>query len=382
MRSIHLTGFGLHTTLGRGVDANIDALERAPRSPHEVPVQFANEQRSIPYYVLADAPLQDLEARFESALHDVIAESLQRAGLTAAQRRSMGFFLGSSCGEMPVLETQFRRDLALSSDALPMLQTSSLGNLANRLRAPFGIEGPDYSFYTACTASANALLAAATMLRMGRLEHAIVVGVEMFNAVTALGFSGLQLITRDVMRPFDRRRSGLVPGEGCAAVVISTVPEASQWTLAGGANLCDTHSISATNPDGSAVAAVIQQALCASDTNVGSIAALKAHGTASLLNDEAEAAGLKRVFVQTPTICALKPYIGHTFGACGIVELALFCGAVGRGVLPATPDICAGDSDLNVVLNQTRSKQAPGKFMLNYFGFGGSNTSLVVANDA
>ena len=171
----------------------------------------------------------------------------------------MGFFLGSSCGEMPVLETQYRRDLQLSHDALPMVQTSSLGNLANRLRAPFGIQGPDYSFYTACTASANALLAAAKHgASRASSQHAIVVGVEMFNAVTALGFSGLQLITRDVMRPFDRRRSGLVPGEGCAAVVISAAAERyGDWTLAGGANLCDTHSISATNPDGSAIAEVI-----------------------------------------------------------------------------------------------------------------------------
>ena len=381
-RDIHLPGFGLHTTLGRGLAANVDALAEAPRAPHEVPVEFGNERSSIPYYLLADAPLVDLEARFESALHDVIAEALEQAELTAGERRTMGFFLGSSCGEMPVLETQYRRDLAFSNDALPMVQTSSLGNLANRLRTPFGIRGPDYSFYTACTASANALLAAANMLRLGKIEHAIVVGVEMFNAVTALGFSGLQLITRDVMRPFDRRRSGLVPGEGCAAIVISNKVHRSRWRLAGGANLCDTHSISATNPNGSAIADVIQQALRASDATLGDIAALKTHGTASLLNDEGEAAGLRRVFERTPTLCALKPYIGHTFGACGVVELALFAGSLDRGVLPATPGICASDSDLDVVLNQERREQPPGKFMLNYFGFGGSNTSLIVANDA
>lgn len=382
MTRIHFNGFGLHTTLGRGLAANIDALARPPRPPQEVPVEFGNERRSIPYYLLADAPLVDLEARFESALHDVIADALEQSGLDATARRSMGFFLGSSCGEMPVLETQYRRDLSFSTDALPMLQTSSLGNLANRLRAPFGIRGPDYSFYTACTASANALLAAANMVRQGKIEHAIVVGVEMFNAVTALGFSGLQLITREVMRPFDRRRSGLVPGEGCAAVVISAEPNTSGWTLVGGANLCDTHSISATNPDGSAISDVIRQAARASGVDIGSIAALKAHGTASLLNDEAEVAGLRRVFERIPTLCALKPYIGHTYGACGIVELALFCGSVSRRLLPATPDICAGDSDLNVVLNQVRSEQPAGRFMLNYFGFGGSNTSLIVTNAA
>lgn len=381
MSPVHLTSFGLHTSLGRGLAANLAALATEPRAPREVAVRVGAEDRAVPYYLLADAPLEDVEARFESALHDVIDEALQAARLSDAQRRAMGFFLGSSCGEMPVLETQYRRDLQLSRDALPMLQTSSLGNLANRLRAPFGINGPDYSFYTACTASANALLAAASMVRSGRLQHAIVVGVEMFNAVTALGFSGLQLITRDIMRPFDRRRGGLVPGEGCAAVVVSQAPGDAAWTFVGGANGCDTHSISATNPNGAAIADVVTQALRASQIDATQIAALKMHGTASLLNDEGEAAGVRRVFERAPPLCALKPFIGHTFGACGIVELALFCGTVQQGVLPATPGICAGDSDLNVVLNQTRKPQAPGRFMLNFFGFGGSNTSLVVAND-
>lgn len=381
MPSIHLASFGLHTTLGRGIDANVAALERPPQPPREVSVPLGNDARSIPYYTLADAPLDDIEARFEQALHGVIVEAIERAGLSQTERREMGLFLGSSCGDMPLLETQYRRDLESSSEALPMTKTSSLGNLANRLRAAFGIQGPDYSYYTACTASANALLAAAAMVQAGRLRHALVVGVEMFNAVTALGFSGLQLITRDVMRPFDRRRSGLVPGEACAAVVIGTEARDSNWTLLGGANLCDTHSISATNPDGSAIAAVIQQALERSEVEAGEIAALKMHGTASLLNDEAEAAGLRRVFHQAPAVCALKPYIGHTFGACGVTELALLCSCVERRLLPGTPGIAAGDSDLDVVLNQALRVQPPGKFMLNYFGFGGSNTSLIVAND-
>jgi 3-oxoacyl-[acyl-carrier-protein] synthase I len=382
MTGIHLNGFGLHTTLGRGFDANINALAGELRAPREVAVQFGNEERGVPYYLLADAPLEDFEARFEDVVHGVIAEALDTSGLTRSERRSMGIFVGSSCGEMPVLEAQYRHNLSLSNDALPMLQTSSLGNLANRLREPFGIQGPDYSFYTACTASANALLAAAKMVRAGKLEHAVVVGVETFNAFTALGFSGLQLITHDIMRPFDSRRAGLVPGEGCAAVVISAAPNGHEWTLAGGAQLCDTHSISATNPDGSAIAEVIHQATGASGVPIEEIAALKMHGTASLLNDEAEAAALRLVFSDAPALCALKPFIGHTYGACGIVELALFCGFVGQGRLPATPGVCAQESDLHVVLNQVTGPQAPGKFMLNYFGFGGSNTSLILANDA
>jgi 3-oxoacyl-[acyl-carrier-protein] synthase I len=380
MIDVYISGMGLHTTLGRGLGDNLIALERAPTPPQEHPVEFGNERRLLPYYLLADAPLENIERRFDTVIDGVIDEALAQAQLTPSARRSLALFVGSSCGDMPILEAEYRRDLLTSRSALPMATSSSLGNLATRIRSRFGLRGPDFSFYTACTASANASLYAANMIRGGHIRHALVIGVEIFNAITALGFSGLQLLTRDVMRPFDRRRSGLAPGEACAAILLSSEQRESPWRIDGGANLCDTHSISATNPDGSAVAAVIRQALNSSAQSVGDIAAIKMHGTASLLNDEAESAGVRTMFEMMPTLCALKPYLGHTFGACGAAELALFCGCVGRGFLPGTPEICAADSDLRITLNQHLRSQAPGNFVLNYFGFGGSNTSLIVSN--
>lgn len=378
---MHLNGFGLHTTLGKGIDANVDALMRAPLPPQAVLIRYGGQEKEVPYYLLADAA-DEPEVRFDRALRGVIDEALERAGLTQWERRSMGLFIGSSCGEIPIIETQYRYNLAAADDSIPQLQTSGLGNLANRLREEFGIRGPDFSFYTACTASANALLAAVSMVRAGSLQHALVVTIEASNTITALGFSGLQLVAHDVMRPFDRQRAGLVPGEGAAAVVVSASPGEGRWEVLGGAQLCDTHSISATNPDGSKIVEVIERCGRSCGISLAEIDALKLHGTASLLNDEAEAAAVKAAFDEAPSLCALKPFIGHTYGACGLIELALFCGSVERGRLPATPGICAGDSDLDIVLNQRADPQPPGKFMLNYCGFGGSNTSMIVCNDA
>jgi len=380
MSDVFISGAGLHTTLGRGLGANIAALDRAPIPPQLHAIEVAGNEHALPYYLLADAPLANVEQRFYDAIDAVIDDALTQSRLTPAERHATALFMGSSCGEMPVLEAEYRRDLQASRDALAMAGTSSLGNLATRIRKRFALQGPDYSFYTACTASANATAYAASMLRAGRIRHAVVVGVEIFNAVTALGFSGLQLLTRDVMRPFDKRRAGLVPGEAIAAIVLTGEPHRGGWRILGGANLCDTHSISATNPDGSAIAAVVRQALAASGTTLDAIAAIKMHGTASLLNDEAESAGVRSLFATLPPLCALKPYLGHTFGACGLAELALFCGRISRGALPASPGICADDSDLKITLNQAPRAQSPGHFMLNYFGFGGSNTSLIISN--
>ncbi len=182
------------------------------------------------------------------------------------------------------------------------------------------------------------------------------------------------------MKPFDRGRDGLVLGEACGALVLGPARGPGSFRLIGGANLCDAHSMSAANPDGSTVAAVMTEAIASAGLQLRDIDAIKAHGTASLLNDEAESAGLLRVFPQLPPVCALKPFIGHTLGACGLVELILMYQAIEQGVLPGTPGIGADPGVLGIALTQASVPVRPGNFLLNYFGFGGSNTSLVIAN--
>jgi 3-oxoacyl-[acyl-carrier-protein] synthase-1 len=145
-------------------------------------------------------------------------------------------------------------------------------------------------------------------------------------------------------------------------------------------NVCDTYGMSAANPDGSTVASVIEQALQRAQLTPVEIAAIKTHGTASMLNDEAEAIGMCRVFEHMPPLTALKPFLGHTLGACGLNELLLFCGAAEQGFLIATPGIGIGDDKLGVSLNQQTCALPCGHYMLNYFGFGGNNTSLIIAN--
>jgi 3-oxoacyl-(acyl-carrier-protein) synthase len=220
------------------------------------------------------------------------------------------------------------------------------------------------------------------LIRRGEIEHALVLGVELCNAVTALGFSSLQLLNNETMRPFDRRQAGLVLGEACAAVVLSRRSGAAMFSVLGGANLCDTFSPSSANPDGSTITQVIERALQSANVAAQEVGALKVHGTANRANDEAEAAGMQKVFATLPPLCALKPRIGHTLGACGLAELLLMCGAVRDGFLPATAGIGADAQELGVSLLQETTAYSGGPVMLNYFGFGGSNTSLLISAGA
>lgn len=368
-------GAGLATSLGTGVVENLAGLREPPGPPQTLERQVDGRTEAIPYKRLRGfAPGEP--RRLDRAIAAVVDEALRDAGLTGSQQRRMALCVGSSSFDISVSESLYREELARGPGALP-LRSSSFGNLAEAVRAKFGFEGEDFTFNTACTASANALWYAARLIRAGEVDHALVLGVELLNDITALGFLGLGLLSRSTMRPFDARRDGIVLGEASAALVLGR-GDSGVFHWKGGANLCDTASMVAATTDGSTVAAVMRQTLADAELPPSAIAAVKAHGTASPGNDDAEAAGLVRTFNPMPPVCALKPFIGHTLGASGLAELILFYRALERGFLVSTPDIGDSPGLAGVVLNQRELPIREGAFLLNSFGFGGNNASLVI----
>ena len=370
-------GSGNATHRGIGVAENLAGLHEPPRPPQRLSRRVEDRIESIPYKPLYGFPFESAKTRLDDVIDTVIEEALHEARLRPAEQARMALCVGSSSFDISVSESLYRKELAAGGDVLP-LRSSSFGNLAEAVRERFGLRGEDYTFNTACTASANGAWYAARLIQTGAIDHALVLGIELINDLTALGFFGLGLLSRSTMRPFDPGRDGLVLGEACSALVLGC-GDPERFHFRGGANLCDTQSMVAANTDGSTVAAVIEQALADAQLSASAIAAVKTHGTATPSNDEAEAAGMLRAFPTLPPICAVKPFIGHTLGACGLTELILFYRAVEQGFLIANPGIGADPAVLGVVLNQTERPMTGGHFMLNSFGFGGNNTSLVVS---
>lgn len=374
-------GVGIHSSLGKEINANIAGLKAPPTPPYLLPNTVTHEDINTPYKLLAQAPLENIAERSYKAVLDVIEQAFTDAELTSEQRQHVGLFIGSSSFDIPITEALYQQDLRLNDNALS-LQDPSLANFAEHLIQALDLHGEDYSFSTACTSSANALIAASSHIEAGLIDYALVVGIELHNNITALGFHSLNLLTSSVMKPFDEQRDGMVLGESVSALVLGAPKNNNKpfFYLRGSASLSDTSSITATNPDGSMIYKVISDALANAKLNPSDIHAIKIHGTASLQNDEAEAAGMHQAFTELPKLCAVKPYIGHCLGSCGLTELVLFYRAAEAGFLIATPGIGAESGKLRVQLNQQFTSVPAGNFMLNYFGFGGNNTSLIISN--
>ena len=380
-----VTGKALTCSLGDSLGGIVEAVRQGRVKAEQLPFALAGLPYTRPYYLIRRNEKDRLENRSEAYFYEVLFSTVSRvladAGVNDAEIRDMPLFFGSTSMDIPVFEDNHRRQPSSVSELF--LQTSNgYGKIAGAVTDRFRMEGSTYSFITACTSSANALLYAASMIEEGRIERALVVGYDLYNHLGFYGFEGLKAIASSEYRPFDRARDGLILGEACGAVVLEGQKrKASDFMCLGGANLCDTYSVTSHDEEGTAVAETMRRALKGAGTDPGEIGAVKAHATGTENNDKTECAAMKLVFGdRVPPVTCVKPFIGHTVGACGVSELILLTESIKAGFIPATPGFREMDETLNLSPLTENRPAGEGIFMLNYFGFGGNCTTLILSN--
>ncbi len=380
-----VTGKALNCSLGDSLEGMVAALRERRLQVEQLPFPLAGLPYTRPYYLIGRNEQDRLENRSEAYFYELlfstVARALADAGVSDAEIREMPLFFGSTSMDMPLFEERHRRN-ASSLSELFLQDSNGYGKIAGAVLDRFRMEGESYSFITACTSSANALLYAASMIEAGRSERALVVGYDLYNNLGFYGFEGLKAVASSEYRPFDRERDGLILGEACGAVVLEgRKRKASDFQCLGGANLCDTYSVTSHDEEGTAVAETMRRALDGARIEPGEIVAVKAHATGTENNDRTESAAMKLVFGQRiPPVVCLKPFIGHTVGACGVSELVLLTESIKAGFLPATPGFREEDEALNLSPLTENRPVGEGIFMLNYFGFGGNCTTLILSN--
>ena len=376
-----LAGAGVTTALAQGKKDHLQAMQGGKGLYRTRVLDLFEEPIEVPYLAVEQMqpgdnqdPMQHLQWLLDCSLEEALSE----CNLTDEIRKKIPIFIGSSSYGIGIGEKLYQTALDEAESAIP-IPLDGFTQIGDHLRSQHGFLGSDYAYNTACTGSANALLSAVSSIEQGDSDYALVVGVEAFNATTLAGFYGMQLLAPEMMRPFDKNRSGLVLGEGCGVLLLKAArPEAASLIICGGASRCDTYSISASNPDGSAIAEVMQDALDQTGVCSSEIVAIKAHGTGSPLNDNGEAAGMKKVFTTVSPFFSFKSYIGHTLGGCGAIETALMATCIEQQKLPASGGFENEDKTLGVTPISQSQAVGRGYYMLNYFGFGGNNCSLII----
>jgi 3-oxoacyl-[acyl-carrier-protein] synthase II len=407
MRRVAITGFGVVSPIGVGREAFWNSLEQGRSGIGRITrfdcttfaVQLAGEVREtldLPAEV-AEIAADDPKVGFAYA---ACREALADAGLDGLNGASL-LHLGTSlevfdlskvvCGGQPNFEAVVERCL---SDKRQRFQIP-LDTAVNWIGRMFGRPGLALTNCSACAAGAQAIGHGFRNVRSGKWNVAVCGGCDsMINPLGVGGFQLLGALTTDnergarACRPFDAARSGAVLGEGAAVLVLEPLQKARAegrrllGEICGYGSTLDAYSLTAPDPDGDGAARAMRAALDDAGIAPGAIAHINAHGTGTRLNDEVEAAAIRRVFDgvwERIPVSATKSVTGHLIAAAGAVEVGACLLALVRGVMPPNP--CLDKVGQGCELNHVTGKAAPfeGEYVLsNSFGFGGQNATLIL----
>lgn len=263
--------------------------------------------------------------------------------------------------------------------------------VTNRIAAWFGAAGVRSTVVTACSSSTVAIGQAADLLRAGLADVVLTGGSDSLARLTYGGFNSLKVVDPDPCRPFDRDRKGLSLGEGAGILVLERRDDAHRrgarvWCrVAGYGVTSDAYHMTAPEPSGEAAARTMTAALAHARVDPAEVDYVNAHGTATLQNDRAEAAGIHRVFGARTgrlPVSSIKAMVGHCLCSAGAVEAVATCLTIARGVLPPTLRFSQGDPEhpLDVVPDTARPA-AVTTAISNSFAFGGNSACLVLQGE-
>ncbi|WP_035793701.1 beta-ketoacyl-[acyl-carrier-protein] synthase family protein [Kitasatospora mediocidica] len=397
-----VTGLGLVTPAGIGVGpswagvcagrptAALDpVLDRNPvriscRVPHWDPGALLGERRA-----------HRLD-RFTQFALVAAREAIADAGLdpTTWDGARVGVVLGCADGGPGTVEEQHRILVEQSPARVsPLLLPMQLPNmLAGQTAIEFAATGPNLVVATACASGATAIGTARDLLLLDRCDLVLAGGSEaMITPLVMAGFAKMGALSRreddplGASRPFDLDRDGFVAGEGAGVVVLERAADARargvriRARIAGYGASADAHHMTTPHPEGRGIETAVRTALADAGAGPGDVQHVNAHGTATPLNDLAEARMLRRVLTGDPLVTSTKGVTGHLLGAAGAVEAVFSVLAVEQGLVPPTANLHTLDPELEIKVAGSATEARIDLALSNSLGFGGQNAVLAIA---
>ena len=260
----------------------------------------------------------------------------------------------------------------------------------------YGLKGPSYTTVSACASSANALVDALNLIRLGKSDVIIAGGSEAAIIPPGVGgFNSMKALStrnedpKSASRPFDADRDGFVIGEGGACLIVEEYEHAVKRgariyaEFIGGGMSSDAYHMTAPDPEGDGATDVMLLALEDAEIVPQDVDYINVHGTSTGLGDIAEPKAIKKAFGEHAyhlNISSSKSMTGHLLGAAGALEAIVAVLAVKNDVVPPTINFQTLDTELDPKLNFTFNKAQERKVNVaisNTFGFGGHNACVV-----
>ena len=423
MRRVVVTGLGLITPLGHGVEISWQALlagksgaNRISRfDPTDYACKIACEVPRVdgrggggPDVPGSFDPDRTMSPKDQRRVDDFILYAMAAADEAVRDadwmpqdqesRERTGVMIGSGIGGLSAIaDTAVELEQKGPRRVSPFFIPSALINLASgQVSIRYGFKGPNHAVVTACATGAHAIGDAARLIQWGDAEVMVAGGAE--AAICKIGIAGF-IACRAMStsfndepekgsRPYDKDRDGFVMGEGAGVLVLEEYEHAKArgakiyaevvgYGLAG-----DGYHITAPAEDGDGGFRAMKAAIARAGIDPSDIDYINAHGTSTPLGDEIELGAVERLLGQAAGKVAMsstKSATGHLLGAAGAVEAAFSVLAIRDQIAP--PTINLDNPSVETAIDLVPNKAKPMKIdyvLSNSFGFGGTNASLVL----
>ena len=366
-----------------------------------LPVHIAGEVKN---FSLAEDILPPNEAkRFDRFLHFALHCAINAwadSGLKSQnpyRPDNIGCIMGVGMGGFPEIERTYRTFLEKGARRVtPFFIPSLIPNMASGLISiTLGTTGMNYSLSSACASAGHAITAAYNEIIAGRQDVMVTGGAEsVICDLPIAGFASMKALSRrndnptHASRPFDLNRDGFVMGEGAGLLILENLDKAKARgakiyaEIVGCGSSSDAYHITAPHPEGIGASQCMLDSIKSAQINPEEIGYVNAHGTSTPLGDIGETKALKATFgshAKKIQISSTKSMTGHLLGAAGGLETIVCAMALYQGALPPTINLETPDPecDLDYIPNAARKVQV--EYALNNsFGFGGTNSSLIL----
>lgn len=418
-RNIAITGAGAVCGAGLNVDEIWNAIVngRSAVAPIEQwdasrwPVNVSAEVRNVDNRALVpDRKLHKMISRTDMfglfAAHQAVAQSgllPYRDSLEESARPQFndrtGVFAGSGGGNyrsnydfFPAMSAangslqKFGGEFSSSVNPMWLLK-----NLPNNVLCHVGIrynfKGTNACVTNQCAGGVLAFAEAAAAIRNNEGDRACAAAHDTpFEPETLFGYNQLGLLSRDMVRPFDRDRSGTVFGEGAASVILERTGDARArgakvlGEFLGSGCVTEATGILDLRPDGEGVSRAIEAALADAGLTTDAVGMIVAHGNGTRASDASEAAGIRRVFGdKLPPVTAFKWAVGHLIATSGALDLVLVLRALQEKVVPGIATLNVVDPELMPFPVSSKPQTPRSNIALVICrGFGGMNVALLV----
>ena len=419
-RRVAITGLGLVTPVGNDVAATWAAVLTGRSGGAAIslfdasgfPVRIASEVKGFDAAgVIDDRKLLKFANRAHGFALAAAEQAFADAGLrpTTATAERWGCAVGTGMmgvdfGELVGVHRHSAADGQL--DAAQLLDDPSANNPLvfcrsqsttglSLLTRRYGIRGYATSVHTACASGGQAIGTALKLIRRGAVDCALAGGFDsMISPVGVAGFCLLSALSADndtpqrASRPFDATRNGFLLGEGAGFLILEEWESARRRgahiyaELAGDGNSLSSYRITDSPPDGDGPIQAMRQALGDAGATIDEVDYINAHGTSTSMNDKSESAAVHAVFgvrVKDVAVSSTKSSMGHLIAAAGAVEVAVCALAIHHGELPINANLRDPDPECDLALVRDKPSRRQARItMSNSFGFGGSNSCVVL----